>query len=725
LSKGKRVTNNTMEELDHHQCIPMDTRDDGDECEQQDIRLSGTWKRLKRHSSDITPQLRDWWSSSSDATPVSRVAFVSCTFRGRVSDASPNTKIPIDLDRIEQNVSFDDTPLLVLYSLSMSDGCVYVMGCIVADQLRRLVHASLQEEERAYIRFSDLTRSKDVNITRYIRNQGVPNASDYWFIMPDLQRNALAGDFTMDQVAYRMDLMLTFWKHRNNPEFVNGDSQEMLLTLHRNTYFALNTEQGRQFDVDTFWGLVLACSHDTRLWESWAYWERTLLEFRISCYFCKERHFSAFLLNNNLTQDLQVVQGDAIDEREKQLYRARHPKGPLPRLWVSVPSDTVGSLVCSSPHYDVEKGRVIITYKEFPVWAWHQMEKNVRDFMKKVNFRYIHPNINEPALVRRDTYDAESNVYTMVESLLHKAQRELGIAQARERETRIQQRAEAFFNGDLEAAETMDLGGRESLINIAKTKMPPCQARHVWMAFVNGQHPKNMDRVSFVSYLLEAGYTVQEVDSVMFLMYEADTQFVNQKYSGRWDLSGYNREYGGQVKRLHCSVVTEKRTSAYGCMHLMQAGSEGKTYGCPFTKGYAPIKDSQQQQQQQQLRYRPSGPSTGAMPEIVSILQWTGCSDGDIEDIMKPNEFPQTKCCRYYQHLNPGKTLTVKHPNQYMKFSSGSGGNGMHTSSSPPPPLAVTPLPQAVPPPAPQQNDDDGNAVVIHRDKRLKKLSMN
>jgi len=81
---------------------------------------------------------------------------------------------------------------------------------------------------------------------------------------------------------------------------------------------------------------------------------------------------------------------------------------------------------------------------------------------------------------------------------------------------------------------------------------------------------------------------------------------------------------------------------AHGCASLV--ANAGTTVGCPYAEGNT-----------EQLR---------------GMLLWADVSIPDIEDIVAPRKFAQDQCARDFQtRRSPGKSLLIKHPNQFMRGS--------------------------------------------------------
>lgn len=103
-------------------------------------------------------------------------------------------------------------------------------------------------------------------------------------------------------------------------------------------------------------------------------------------------------------------------------------------------------------------------------------------------------------------------------------------------------------NAAIEALRLLRLGAGPidglSLDRVKKS-FPPCMGRIVMDALVHRMHPKHKPRVSLVKFLLEAGFSVQDVDKLIYDMYEADRDYVYREHAGRWDKEAYNTVFKG------------------------------------------------------------------------------------------------------------------------------------------------------------------------------------
>jgi len=359
---------------------------------------------------------------------------------------------------------------------------------------------------------------------------------------------------------------------------------------------------------------------------------------------------------------------EQMDDRELALYRARYPRGPMPKFWFRVRCSDSGPHIMRNELFDVEQDCVFVTYREFFAWAWHQMDVMTRDHLKWIRLSRGIPNARSiltecPVHIRLMANDGVEEAWTRLSlpPALSWQQEEQGDKGKNTRYMRAAAAAASGFKGNggagvltLEGVDGLTLTTSE-FVDLCKARLPPCMSQHVWEALENGHHPENMSRLSFSMFLLSAGYTVEQVDSIMMMLYAADTTMIQTRYNGVWDDVGYKRENGGNVKALKRSLFEVGKTSPYGCLKLVGDGEHGKFHGCPFAKKNTITMAAAAQT-------RP--------PQIVSLLQWSGCSDADIEDIMRPANFPQEKCQRYLVKRNPrASAVIVKHPNHFFRCS--------------------------------------------------------
>lgn len=612
--------------------------------------------------------LREWWLSAGcsdeNTVPLAHVAFIDSLITSSIYAECQTSRIPVTLEHItrKQGVDLSEQVYVVFYAIVVKERIVQVLGAYPSEFLKRYLSHGCDDPllvcdlflTPAYL-YKDALQRNGVNMGTMSKSM--------WFHLelyaPDVETSS-GLRIGMDHVAYRARLMDVFWKQRSNPSFLTGDGCQMLKMLH-GPYFDLCTKKGRTRERAAYWTMLFACAHEPSLWEAHLYFERVLLEFRIQIYFCKERHFSWLIekneltgtpvpvsdkgkeeeyddgetrdsVNNGIIRDIQT--NNTISLRDKKLYRSRHPDGPLPTIWLAVPLSTAGSAIASSPFYDIDRGHVYITHRDFSGWVWHQMD-TVASLVSK------HIYMARRSATTIGDGESGSNVPHLLDVVLYHSLKSLSELERDTREKRKASLPEGSF----------DIGTYEGIVALAMKRMPLCQARHVFYALEREQHPKNTARVSFVKFLLDAGYKVDEVNRCMFMLYAADKKYIKSDHGGKWDDATYMREFGKQVNTMYKSVVIEQSISPYGCMSLVQAGKEGSTHGCPYAR-------------------------SNGTNEARLLLQWINAPAPvvDIEDVLRPSQFPQELCCRDFKYRRQDVApIIVKHPNQFFRGGSSGG----------------------------------------------------
>lgn len=602
----------------------------------------------------IEAQLAAWWVNTSividghdkadvPIVPVEWVAFIPVNgIQAHYLQDRNTPLITASREYVLRRANPAEKVFLVLYSLVSArcpedDNQVYILGTYPFEKY----------EKTDELTIGMLLKTRRFDITPLLPWQGSTSKS-YWFRLPFSVPSAQECDdddctATIDEIDYRGKLMMLFWDQRKNRSFLEKDGWDMLKYLHgeeddpTRPYFDLSSDEGRARECTSYWALAFSCAHKKpALWSRWAHWERTLLRFRIERYFFKERHFALFLQANNLLSkdgdedgqdDGKAILIQDPGDRERTLYSSRYDAGTsVPDIWISVPVKQVGRRIAEDPEYDVDKGRVIITHRDFLCWAWTRYELAANELIKRVNRGRHHER------------GRDSNVGAMLSVVLSPLEDAIKLEGEIEAAIRLKRRMEEQGE-DGNAMTLYDSGAPASLLELARQYFPPCMARHIWKALLHTQHPKNESRLSLVKFLLEAGYDVTEVERVMYLLYEADSKW----HGGVWNEATFKREYGGQVKQLHTSVIEEKRISAYGCATLTGDDKREKASGCPFAM------------------------TVGL--EARAFLEWAGVKD--IEDVMK-KPHPQERCCKYFQERHPDRPpVTVRHPNQFFRGAIG------------------------------------------------------
>lgn len=636
----------------------------------------------------IQKLLMTWWLETPGGEKrydPKRVAFINTRITSASFAEQGTTVIPLTLQEVvkEQGVDLGDFQYFVFYALVTADQSVRVLGGVPLVMIERYLGRDSPDPLRigdlSWLFYYPLTLPSDQPKQEQQKQLAAKRGSasqSFWVYLEVLspvwdewmqmftRRDETESVTNTDRISMRAKLMMVFWKNRTDRGFAQpgGAGHKMMLYEHRakGGYFALGTEEGRKRERTEYWTLAFACAHETSLWEPRTYWENTLFEFRCNEFFCKERHFSLLLEKNRLLQvgrepdpkgkeELDedsprigrhvvrdVIFADRVHARDKENFVKRWPDDAMPTVWAGVPVATAGPAIVGSPFHDVDKGHVYITHKEFPTWVMHQMSTAASHYIQTVHVRALQGDYK-----RSD--EATGYILDKLDAIIASA---LVIIKRDEEEKRVRRLK------DREGMAAEEIGQREDLSRTARSFMPLCQARHIWTAFENSAHPKNSSRVSLAKFLLEAGYTVAEVDAAMKMLYAADKEYIRNAHRGKWDDEVYAREFGKQVVNLHKSVVIEHKISAYGCKALISAGASEQAHGCPFVdaeKGGTAWK----------------------------ILQWAGVKEADIEDIMRPSEFPQEKCVRDFRHRRPNDTpFTINHPNQFMRGHAGAGGGG-------------------------------------------------
>ncbi len=615
-----------------------------------------------------TDRLARWWTDTSHKidpsdhagvggiTPLEWVAFIFVGNLHKHHLQDKNTCLPISQESVLRQAPPTEKVLAVFFT--------WVLFPMTGEQEWHVLGCCPVAKFREGMTIGDLLRTRRFNVAGLVPWQGSTSKS-YWprlcVVAPTCEElDEDSGWVNMDKVMYRRDLMMSFWKNRRNATFVDTDSLEMLWQLHNGegAFFNLSSDKGREEEYVSYWALAWICAHNPFLWARWAHWERTLFEYRVKKFFFKERHFALLVSANNLTVASSGKANAAIlvddpGDRERDLYMRRPPRSTenvLPSLWLSVPVEQVGRSIAECPDYDIDQGRVIITYQECIPWIWNRMELAANALMKSIFEQSKKKTKKDSALLLSAD---QSNAKTVLDVGMASIVSVLRVEEEEDAMFRLKRRAEMMMQeygpGGAAQLSLFDAGTPRALLELAKRRMPPCMARHVWKALIYKQHPKNEARLALVKFLIEAQYEIPEAERVMYLLYEADTAFVRQNH-GQWTPAAFKKEYGGQVKQLHESIIVEKRIGAYGCATLTSDEKRDKSCGCPFAM------------------------TVGL--EARAFLQWAEVKD--IEDVMrKPH--PQERCCKYYMDRHPDKPpVTVRHPNQFFRGSSYG------------PPLAVT-----------------------------------
>jgi hypothetical protein len=461
-------------------------------------------------------------------------------------------------------------------------------------------------------------------------------SQDHWFYIPTAASYALAstGHLSLEKVQRRLDLMLCWWKHRGNAQFVQHDSGRMLEAIHECGEMDLTSERGRLDELRSFWLLAFICAHHPWAWDVRDHWEHALLKWRVSHYYCHEHHFYTVVNANwGLCPVKEVVDPADVDLIVTESYLRRFPGSRLPDNWTSVPFSSMPPSAMASSHWEVRDGSVCITYRDFVPWAWHQMVRATDEFNRRI-------------LVARwddqlgcDRLSLDQDMREFLVPFLSQCQR------IKEEEHAAVMRAQARHTD----AGLPPVTTTEELLHAVKTRFPLCMMQHFWRAFAKGEHPKHYSRVALAQFLLEAGYNVVQVDVIMSGLFSLDKEFMRRYPGGSWDERAYKKKFGVQVASMKRKALANESVKAYACGTLIRAGINDEAKGCPFFKT-----------------------APGARKDLATMLDWAGVSVPDIEDIAGDKHVgdPAERCqCDFLKRsaLRDVPYFVVRHPNSYMR----------------------------------------------------------
>jgi hypothetical protein len=465
-------------------------------------------------------------------------------------------------------------------------------------------------------------------------------SSDHWFYIASAASRDMAasGTVSRERIQRRLDLMLCWWKHRRNGTFIQTDSGRLLDAIHESGEMDLTNEEGRLDELRAYWALVFVCAHDSWLWDVRDHWEHALLKWRVAHFYCHEHHLSTSLRNNiALCPVLGYLALEEVHPLVVEAYGRRFPGAPVPGTWVKVPFESMPPSAMAHPDWDVRDGGVVITFRDFVPWAWHQMVRATDDTNRRIHVARWDDELEADKLV----YD--QGMREFLEPFMERCQK----VRDEEREAVRQAQARQAVNATLPSVNT----GEELLIAV-KSRLPLCMLQHFWLAFAKGKHPKHHSRVALAKFLLEAGYSIHQVDVVMFGLFTLDRDFI-RGYGGvsdsGWNDAAYHKKFGLQVVDMHRKGVAKDSFKAFGCATLIKAGQDGETRGCPLFK---------------------TGPN--ALKDVAVMLDWAGVPMPDIEDIVgREVRDGQMRCqCDFSKRSllrGTGPEFIIRHPNSYMR----------------------------------------------------------
>lgn len=577
----------------------------------------------------VIARIREWWTADSGALHWGLVECVNGMIPDHADHMDPDTNLYMDEARLA-SYNDQDHPCMLFYIVK--DGMVMVLGALTFPAV------SIMVRHHGVLTVGHLMQTKELDVSGFV-NLGTRSPNECWWRLPLVPPGA---DCDMEvhstAIGTRLDFLFELWAltKGTSPEQIDA----CLLAMHEGcgqqtpALFDLTTDEGRNHEWAVYWATMMVCSFDTRMWPIWEHGEHMLMEWRVRVYFCREHHFLKCLVNNKLLGRFGGGSNTPPDKREEMLYRRRNPGGALPGLWLNVPMKDIPSLI-GNPAYDVDKGHMIITYREFGLWAWSKILRLARDVMK-------HHNANREDF-SRSVLDKDFRSAMVFQDHTARITRAMTSMEEADRERR-QGARKRTIGPDGTVVEGTAIGSIEQLRITAAAHFPLCMARHVWAADIKSSRPRNLSRVSFVSFLLGAGYTSSEVQDAVFVLYQQDTGYSGQFPHG-WTRDAFYKVYGKEIPQMQ-ERIQQERTGPFGCTKLLEAGATSKSHGCPYAK--------------------PGG-------EARAILGWMGTPAQDIEDIMKPTKLPQEMCCLAYRRTRE-PAIVVRHPNQFAEKS-------MHTKT--------------------------------------------
>jgi hypothetical protein len=437
--------------------------------------------------------LEDMWSHQPNAPKWKWICPVdmNVSHTGYLSD--PNQEFSFTLP---STYSREYQPILLFYC--DIHGTKHVMGVLP------------YTSARSPLKLSDLWRTTEIRVQDYV-NLGA--SSDTWFYLPITVPTD--GAISISDIRKRLGVLHSL------VEMSEIEQWNALTELHITTW-DLSTNEGREMDRRSYYACMYACSFMPHLWPIWEQGERALLEWRVRTLFCREHHFIKCLKQNNLLTSMKMSTDPG--EGEKALWRQRWP-GPLPTLFFSVPWKEV-SEIASQPTYSLTNGEIVISYREFPIWAWTKMHRLAYDIQ--------HTMINT-----RLPQNIVLQMQTVLDGFKPKKMQISPIA-------------------------TSDLDSH----------LPPCQAVHIWRAQQLGKHPKHTARVDIALFRLSMGQSVQETEHALVNLYLQDAEFLAKNYPSGFNIQALYKECNDSlfVKRLSDKMKVSA-TGAYGCDKLIERGA--------------------------------------------------------------------------------------------------------------------------------------------------------
>jgi hypothetical protein len=431
-----------------------------------------------------------------------------------------------------------------------------------------------------------------------------------WFIFPlefpcDVEEE---DDVHVSDIQVRVNLLFLIYRW-SIIERISDMTIDSKLSDFHTKFMNLSTKEGRECDYNSYWGTVFMCAMNADLMERWAFAENYLFNFRLRTYFSEIKSFKR-LVRHNIAHikgvDISLSKGEPV-------FR--------------VPWEKAHNLLCNG--ISLDGGFVVLRADQFHYWVWNSMRATYASTLRR-----LHPKVSDIQRVE------EGDEFFLMQECNKVIDESLGV-EAEIQKVRKKRHREKF--GGPPGCIT-DI---EDLTPAAKSMYPPCQARHVYEAVVNGKHLKYEARKAYIMFTLEAGHDVEEVESSLYELWNCDQSAKNDK---KMFPRGFNKEEFlksfKDVDGINKAMTrTTSPITAYGCWSLEKKSKNSGTScaGCPFSRSY----------------------------DERPLLDWMGYTPEEVKDIMSrgsvTDKMPnQVKCSRAFA-LKTKSTKDIKHPNMFYR----------------------------------------------------------
>ena len=433
--------------------------------------------------------------------------------------------------------------------------------------------------------------------------------TDPWFIFPlELPSDAKDGNVPVSIIQVRVNLLFLIYRW-SIIERVTDKTIDSRLSDFHTKFMNLSTKEGRECDYDSYWGTVFMCAVNPDLMERWVFSENYLFNFRLRTYFSDINSFKRLVKHN-----IAHIKGVDISAcKGEPMFRV---------AW-----EMAHNLLCDG--ISLDGGFVVLRADQFHHWVWNSMRAKY-----SLILRELHP--KAPDIQRME----EGEEFFLMQECGKVINESLGV-EAEIQKVRKKRHREKFGGppGCITDIEDLTLA--------AKSMYPPCQARHVYEAAVNGKHLKYEARKAYIMFTLEAGHDVEEVESSLYELWNCDQSAKDDK---KMFPRGFNKEEFlksfKDVDGINKAMTrTTSPISADGCGSLEKKSKNAGTRcaGWPFSGSY----------------------------DERPLLEWMGYTPEDVKDIMSKgsvtDKMPnQSKCSRAFA-LKTKQPRDIKHPNMYYR----------------------------------------------------------